>query len=290
MDKYTGIFNTSGDVRDAVDAGSLHRPYMAIVLEPDQYIDWNGSSPVPPTPPVPPEPAYSAMPLTFEIISGGTIKWVLLKYSGDATATIQYKLNNGNWTNVTAAKSASATEIQVSAGDIIQFRGNNSQYSVGDRDYCHFRCTAHYNAMGNVMSLINSTNYENLTQLQSAYAFASIFCDNKGIETAENLVLPATSLTENCYYHMFSGCTNLTVGPELLAKTLKTSSYEGMFSECSNLSYVKCLATNMLATNCTTNWLSNVASTGTFVKKPGAVWSTGANGIPSGWTVVNADI
>lgn len=61
-----------------------------------------------------------------------------------------------------------------------------------------------------------------------------------------------------------------------------------MFYKCSKLSYIKCLATIGLNQNyTTTNWLSAVASTGTFIKDPNATWQVGSSGIPSGWITVN---
>jgi hypothetical protein len=46
------------------------------------------------------------------------------------------------------------------------------------------------------------------------------------------------------------------------------------------------LATNITATKCLNNWVSNVSATGTFVKSKDATWSvTGVSGIPEGWTV-----
>ena len=99
--------------------------------------------------------------------------------------------------------------------------------------------------------------------------------------------LPATSITRQCYYEMFSGCTSLTTAPELNADTLPIECYYKMFSGCTNLNYVKCLATSF-DTYSVNNWLSNVSPTGTFVKASGASWSTGASGIPSGWTVETA--
>lgn len=66
-----------------------------------------------------------------------------------------------------------------------------------------------------------------------------------------------------------------------------------MFQGCSSLNNVTCLATNISASNCTTDWLSGVASSGTFIKASGMVVGEGgwtpnsASGIPSGWTVQN---
>ena len=102
--------------------------------------------------------------------------------------------------------------------------------------------------------------------------------------------LPATTLATLCYSCMFYGCTRLTTAPkELPATTLATSCYSYMFRDCTSLNYIKCLATDISATDCTRDWVNGVASKGTFVKNPNmASWPTGYNGIPLDWTVQNA--
>ena len=100
--------------------------------------------------------------------------------------------------------------------------------------------------------------------------------------------LNATILQPRCYQHMFFGCTSLKTAPELPATTLATYCYAYMFQNCTSLSYIKCLATNISASNSHYWWLYNVASTGTFTKKASMTsWPSGAHGIPSGWRVVN---
>lgn len=101
--------------------------------------------------------------------------------------------------------------------------------------------------------------------------------------------LPATTLAQYCYYNMFYGCTSLTSAPELSATTLEAYCYGSMFYGCASLNYIKCLATNISATNCTASWVQNVSASGTFVKDASmSSWNTGNSGIPSGWTVVDA--
>ena len=101
--------------------------------------------------------------------------------------------------------------------------------------------------------------------------------------------LPAETLADYCYYSMFGGCTSLTAAPVLPAEKLTSSCYEKMFKGCSNLSSVTCLAT-VIYYNSTRNWLDGVAATGTFTKAASmTVWSTGVSGIPSGWTVKDAE-
>ena len=99
--------------------------------------------------------------------------------------------------------------------------------------------------------------------------------------------LPATTLANNCYEYMFYGCTNLTTAPVLPATTLSEYCYSAMFYKCTKLNYIKCLATDISATGCTDSWVYKVANTGTFVKAASMTsWTTGDNGIPTGWTVV----
>ena len=99
--------------------------------------------------------------------------------------------------------------------------------------------------------------------------------------------LPATILGRECYKDMFYGCTSLTKAPELPATTLAEECYSGMFYGCTSLNYIKMLAT-VWATRPLIKWVEGVSSTGTFIKHPDANIPTGANGIPSGWTVETA--
>jgi hypothetical protein len=67
---------------------------------------------------------------------------------------------------------------------------------------------------------------------------------------------------------------------------LKKYCYYNMFYGCTSLNHIVCLATNISASNCTTDWVNGVASTGTFVKDHNMTsWTTGNSGIPTGWAV-----
>ena len=120
------------------------------------------------------------------------------------------------------------------------------------------------------------------TLIGSAYTAMFRYCTK--LEKAPEL--PATTLTNYCYNQMFYNCSSLATAPELPATTLETHCYETMFFGCTSLNYVKCLATDISASYCTQGWLFNVAATGTFVKDASmSSWTTGSNGIPEGWTV-----
>lgn len=101
--------------------------------------------------------------------------------------------------------------------------------------------------------------------------------------------LPVTTLANSCYLAMFRDCTSLTTAPELPATTLASQCYQTMFYGCTNLTSITCLATDISAADCTSYWVSNVASSGTFIKAANmASWPTGMSGIPNGWTVQDA--
>ena len=100
-------------------------------------------------------------------------------------------------------------------------------------------------------------------------------------------VLPATTLADGCYKSMFDGCTSLTTAPALISTTMSNDCYYNMFSGCSNLNKVLTYADDISTSNCTTNWLNNVASSGTLYNAGSAVYTTDSpSGIPTGWTEV----
>ena len=187
--------------------------------------------------------------------------------------------------------------------------GDNAadNYSLSSKDY------AFHNLFGGCRNIVNvNSNFLPATTL-AKYCYNDMFSNCTSLTTAPALpattlaggcysgmfnnctslttapALPATTLANYCYQYMFNGCTKLTTAPALPATTLTNSCYSYMFRNCTSLNYIKCLATDISATDCTKNWVSGVASTGTFVKNPDmASWPTGDNGIPEGWTVQNA--
>lgn len=139
--------------------------------------------------------------------------------------------------------------------------------------------------------------FKNCTSLVNAPALPATTltssCYNSMFEGCTSLVnapaLPATTLAQSCYGAMFAGCSSLTTAPELPATTLAKYCYQSMFVGCSNLMVVKCLATDISAQGSTNIWMSNVNNYGLFIKDVTMNdWTTGVNGIPSGWTVISA--
>ena len=253
---------------------------------------------------------YSKDYLTLDVVSGGTIMW---KAKNGVAKTISYSKDDGqNWTEITA--SSTGTPINVDAGDKVLLKGTNETYATAkDSGSAFSGGTATYNIEGNVMSLIGGNAFTGLTELTQSWALHGLFDSSRAI-SAENMILPATALTENCYRAMFantnlfvkapalpattlaSSCyrymfsiSKITEAPELLAATIPYNAYEGMFNGCSNLNYIKCLATSWQSSSFN-NWVSNVAASGYFVKASGTSWISGNSGIPNGWTVYEDEI
>jgi len=116
--------------------------------------------------------------------------------------------------------------------------------------------------------------------------YSSMFSECTSLVNAP--VLPAITLNDWCYSQMFSECTSLVNAPDLPATTLVQWCYQSMFSNCKLLNNIKCLATSINVDGATRGWMYGVSETGTFTKDSNATWSTGEDGIPTGWTVVDA--
>ncbi len=156
-------------------------------------------------------------------------------------------------------------------GDKVSFRGTWSTRDTGSSSRTKFDCEGLCFIYGNIMSLLDKENYATMTELPYDYTFSNLFEGNENIThtAGKDLVLPATTLREGCYSHLFSGCLNLN--------------------------YVKCLATtNIDADLCTYYWLYNAGRTildndgkCTFIKSADATfnWPRSDSGIPEDWDV-----
>lgn len=275
--KYFGKYNTDSDVQNALDSGELNKPYVALVS--GTTLDYNSKIP------------SIEVPLTFNVTSSGNVVW----WDYNQNHPLQYSKNGGQWTNT----SGSSTTISVVSGDTVQFRGNNQSYNDGYEGFSNTDCN--FTLSGNIMSLLSATSFGELTSVPvSGLTFLFFMCG--GLTDASELIMPATDLSEYCYYGLFQECISLTKAPVLPAQALAEGSYRQLFVNCP-LTYIKCLATDISATDCLYQWVLGVPSTcgssssssstdappfegGTFVKAASMEdWEFGESGIPCGWTV-----
>ena len=154
-------------------------------------------------------------------------------------------------------------------GDKIMFKGNNPDgFSfmddrgafimsfmtgpIGGQDM--------FNVSGNIMSLLDSNNFASLTSIPDKFCFDLLFSpfpdDNEkeyafNVVSAEDLLLPANTLTERCYSEMFYKCHTLKVPPlELPSMTLASGCYGNMFSFCELMDTTPSLPATTLSEYC----------------------------------------
>lgn len=233
--------------------------------------------------PTPPAHDYSQDYLTIESLENeNTIRFV--KGSSAPSNTYYYSLDNGT----TWASSSSTGSWVLNSGAKIIFKSVSNAFSRNNSvSYrWEFKSSSSCIVYGNIMSLLYGDDFIGKTTLKGNWSFNGLFYANGPRWTdISNLILPATTLTDNCYNNMFLGSSS-TTAPILPATTLTSGCYTNMFYGCSSLNQVTCLATDISASNCLSNWLYGVSANGTFIKNSSMLdWSSGASGIPTGWTV-----
>ena len=216
---------------------------------------------------------YSEKYLTYKILNDNTNVQITISSDFDTTAInyISYSTDNGNsWTTINNEdnKSSDLTySFIANRGDYIMWRAEAETLSIYDSSEiggyingCKIQCDDEYNVFGNIMSLLYGDSfYEEYSLVDRDYCFAGLF-KNEPIVSAEKFILPATTLVDSCYKHMFYGCTNLTNVPELPATTLVQHCYYGMFYNCISLVTPPELPATTLANYCYYNMFQGCTS------------------------------
>ena len=227
--KYVKLFQTHSKYNEFI-GGQYLRPNVSHCIQ-ENEVHYN---------PIPYD--YSKDYLTFVALENGTFAFF--------DNAVNYSLDNGKtWTEL-AANTNSPT---VTAGNKIMWKSELTTPWPGA-----FSSSGRFNVQGNIMSLLYDDEFEGQTDLTGKNSiFASLFQDCEGLISAENLILPATTLTSQCYESMFYGCTSLTVAPELPATVLASSCYYNMFNSCTALTTApSVLPATTLAISCYRNMFS----------------------------------
>ena len=183
-------------------------------------------------------PDYSKCYLTFKAIEDTTFKFT--------TNSLQYSIDNGSTWTTLAANTASPT---ITTGNKILWK--QTGLTPNSNGIGTFSATGNFNVYGNVMSLYYGDNFVGQTDLTGKdYAFYKLFNGNKKLVSAENLILPATTLASYCYSQMFYQCSALTTAPALPATTLVSDCYFEMFYNCTALMNAPIISATTLAYRC----------------------------------------
>ena len=252
---------------------------------------------------------YSQDYLTMIVTVGGDVTW-----KGTGNNALYYSKDNGT----TWSEPGVNITLSVNEGDKVLWKGETSPIDEDGIGNFGGGTDVRYTVEGNVMSLLFGDDFKGQTSLEDkSYIFNNLFYNNKGLTSAENLSLPATTLADSCYSNMFYGCTSLVTAPELPSTTLADSCYSNMFYgctslvtapelpattladycygymfyDCTSLNYVKAMFTTDISQNdsYTNGWLIDVSATGTFVGNAEASWldnfTKSDSTVPEGWTI-----
>ena len=177
---------------------------------------------------------------------------------------IQYSINDGSWNAFTQDLNLNFQNT----GFKIRFKQTgltpDSSKGIGK-----FKVSKKFKVYGNIMSLYYGDDFIGQTDLTGKdYAFKALFYECANLINAENLILPATTLSPYCYYDMFSLCTSLTKTPKLPATTLAQECYRYMFSSCYSLTEVTELPATQLVEGCYSVMFFNCKSLTTAPELP----------------------
>lgn len=164
--------------------------------------------------------------------------------------TFQYSIDDGStWNNVSIGQTTSS----INTGDKIMFKASSLSIEA-ETGIGTIRPSGSASVEGNIMSLVYGDNFVGQTSITNNFQFRKLFSGSTNITSAENMVLPATTFTKQCYSQMFQGCTNLTTPPKVVGTA--TARFNGdycfsdMFNSCTSLTKAPELPMTSLGTQC----------------------------------------
>ncbi|MBR3287417.1 MAG: leucine-rich repeat protein [Bacteroidales bacterium] len=182
--------------------------------------------------------------------STGTSVISLKKNGTPNDISLEYKISDGTWGSYTIGDA-----ITIADGKSVSFRageGGNKSIGKTQSDYYYFSGTGPGTVVvsGNIMALLSQTPG---ATLQGMCSFAFLFDSFQILTDASALLLPAATLTMQCYSNMFQLCFALKTPPVLPATTLAMECYQNMFLYCYALETAPALPATTLVKHCYAN-------------------------------------
>lgn len=203
---------------------------------------------------------------------------------------VEYSSDNINWTRIESNNNV-CVRVDV---NVIGIRG----VMVTDGTYINNVYNGNSAIYGNIMSVYDASNFETNKIISIPYAFDNFFLNCGGhamfmLDSKHNLkiTLPATTLSEGCYYGLFHEAYFMWRNEdndfiELPATNLSDYCYSFMFQD-SNIQHIKVSGTTC-DNNEFDNWLLNCVEHGT-IDKPEELNLPlySQSGVPNGWNGLN---
>lgn len=222
--------------------------------------------------------------------AGSTVGMV--KYGSPKEITLLSSTDGNTWNVFTVGET---TITLANVGDKVWLKagegGNANAIGGGNISRNQFSLSGIVSVSGEIQSLINGSELSFTVPIASCFRY--LFSGCSSLRSASGLKLSATTLTSLCYSSLFYNCTSLENSPIMPSVQFTSRCFERMFWGCSSLSRIVCEFDGWTGnvTDAFTNWVTDVAPTGTFVC-PAALGTNssitrGTSYCPTGWTVVN---
>ena len=176
-------------------------------------------------------------------------------WSGNDIVLNYSKDNGANWNTLTFTHTNYTKTLTLNNGEKALIRnmtnGDGIWCALGSDTAGHMfiNGTKKHIVYGNIMSMFYGSLLTDKTAIYY-YACPGLFWKDECLVDATNLIMPATTLTSNCYNAMFKACKSLIGAPALPATTLATSCYSYMFHLCTSLTQAPSLPATTMASSC----------------------------------------
>ena len=193
--------------------------------------------------------------------------------------SLSYSKDKSTWTDVIINDSVQTISITVTSWENVYLKGIAKQLGKYN-SFININASTFFDASGNIMSLLYGDDYNGKTSFPegSEYIFNSLFSGNTYLMSAEQLILPATTLASSCYSSMFNGCTSLTTAPVLPATTLSGDCYRYMFQGCTSLTNAPELPATTLTDYCYDSMFKGCTTLTTAPELPATTLTYGCYG------------
>ena len=188
------------------------------------------------------------------VIKGNTVEYELLQYPvyytqyftlvAIDTLVVHYiQLTDAEYQDFYYSRDNGANWVEWSVGNTVTLqpegriivKGNllSSIRNLSVKFLCQ---TGRHKAEGNVMSLIYGDDFLDKTTVPTGWGFSALFSGDDKLVDAENLILPLTEITKECYRATFYDAASLVKGPKVLpAKIMMDRCYESMYAGATSL-------------------------------------------------------
>lgn len=160
--------------------------------------------------------------------------FTITRVESPTTADLKYSLDGVNWTTADLTADFS---LSVSAGANLYLKGTNtSGFNGGYTDYYKMTMDVNHSIGGNIMSIVDETNYTTITSIPK-YCFTYLFNGDTHLVNAGDVNFGSvTSIGGGGCQNMYQKCTSLTTPSDLSNITsISWSGCQNMYMGCSAL-------------------------------------------------------